>query len=550
MSPAPSRPRRGWALLGALFVVPLAACSLLLDTSSDQCSSDGDCKKLSPTATCQASVCVDGNASEAGVVDGGHADGSVGDASTTSDGGVTNGFDGCFPGSPLTPTQLLNACTSAECVTFDNCKMLGLCNDAGLPDGIFPDAGAASSADAGANPATAYCADPALRPNVVYVTGSTNLPSFLSAVAPILAAANPPYTIVWQATSSCTGVDSQFNPDQAKRVIKDALGKQTFYYDATGNAVPCWLGNATDNPITGGVPVPYGQATVDVGESDVFASTCATKLKYVPDPAVNGVGEYRGPIQAMTFLVPGASTQQAISAEAAHMVYGLGGVGDAGAIPWNDPTYMFNRADSTGTNQILSLAINVTPASWWGTQKSSASAMVSALQAVPADAIEKSIGTLSADLADQNRGNLRTLAFQAFGQQCGFWPDSTKFTKDKRNVRDGHYPLWGPLHFYTTLSGGVPSPAAGAFVLRFGLPKLDQALVKAVAQSGNVPECAMKVKRDVEMGPLRLEEPAYSCGCFFDSVTSSTSCSTCMTSSDCKDPARPACNYGYCEPGN
>lgn len=546
--------RRGRALVLGLLLIPAAACSVLLNTSRDQCSSDGDCTKLSATAVCQSGVCVDtAAATEAGADGAVSDDGSVSDGGGSKDGGgITQGFDGCFPGTPTTPQQLLNACTNADCIAYDNCSMLGLCNDAGLPDGSAPDAAAAAAADAGPNPATEYCVDPVLRPNVVYVTGSTNLPSFLSAVAPVLATNNPPYTIVWQATNSCTGVDSQFNVDPAKHVIKDAPGKQTFYYDATGNAVPCWLGDSVSNPITLGVPLPYAQATVDVGESDIFSSTCATKLKYMPDPNVNGgIGEYLGPIQAMTFLVPQGGSQQAISAEGAHMVYGLGGVGDAGTIPWNDPTYMFNRSDSTGTNQILSLAINVTPSQWWGTPKSSASVMAAQLQSVPVGAIDKTIGTLSADLADQNRGNLRELAFQSFGQKCAFWPDSTKFTKDKKNVRDGHYPQWGPLHFYTTLSGGAPSAAAGAFVLRFGAPKLDQGLVKAIALSGNIPACAMGVKRDVEMGALRKEAPAYSCDCFYDFIVNgSNSCSSCNSSTDCKDPTKPTCNYGYCERGN
>lgn len=547
--------RRGRAFFAlALLLVPAAACSILLNTSGDQCSSDDDCKNLSATAICRSGVCVDSVADADG---GSRADGAFVDATTkdsaldVTDAGVVTGFDGCFPGTPKTPDEIQNACTSADCVVFDNCKMLGLCDDAGLPDGSAPEAGAAATTDAGANPAMAYCSDPALRPNVVYVTGSTNLPTFLSAVAPLLAANNPAYTIVWQATSSCTGVDSQFNPDVSKHAIKDALGKQTFYYDANGVAVPCWLGDPVNNPMTLGVPVPYGQATVDVGESDIFSASCATKLKYMPDPSVNGIGEYLGPIQAMTFLVPGASTQQAVSAQAAHLVYGLGGVGDAGTSPWTDPTYFFNRSESTGTNQILSRAISVTPSDWWGTQMASASAMAAQLQAVPAGATEKAIGTLSADVADQNRGNLKELAFQAIGQRCGFWPDSTRFSKDKRNVRDGHYPLWGPLHFFTTLSGGAPTPAAGALVLRFGLPKLDPSLVKAIALSGNIPQCAMDVKRDIEMGPLRNEGPAYGCHCYFDSlVNGSSSCSTCNASTDCKDSAHPTCNYGFCESGN
>ena len=132
----------------------------------------------------------------------------------------------------------------------------------------------------------------------------------------------------------------------------------------------------------------------------------------------------------------------------------------------------------------------------------------------------------------QQRGNLRVLAFQAFNQGCGFLPDSTAFANDKANVRDGHYPLWGPLHFFTPLSnGGAPSPAAGAFVLRFSQPKLDQALVQAIAKTGNVPACAMHVKRTTELGDLVKADPPYSCDCFFDFVVNGkTSCQTCTTS--------------------
>jgi hypothetical protein len=564
------RPRTLVLLLLSLSLVLIGACQLFLgDQSTTNCSTDADCAHFGAGATCVASLCVGPGGADSSVEGSSQGDGALADGQTPlGDGGFIfeGGFDGCFRGTPTTPDDLLNACSPASCVPYDNCAAIGLCNGAGLPDAAAPDAAAAAAVDAGPNPATVYCVDPTATPartNVVYVTGSTNLPTFLSAVAPLLATNAPPYTIVWQASNSCTGVDTQFNPDPTKRLVKDAVGKQTFYYDATGNAIPCWLGDPTTNPgpngvgnySPGGSPSPLGGTTaniyVDVGEADIFSSSCAVKLKYSPDPSVNTVGEYFGPIQAMTFLVPQASSQQAISAEAAYVVYGNGGVGDAGTIPWNDPTYLFNRADSTGTNQIISRAIGVTPALWWGTQKASASAMAAQLEAVPAGAEEKTIGTISADLADAQRGNLRELAFQATGQKCAFWADSTQFTKDKINIRDGHYPMWGPLHFFTQLQTGAPSAAAGAFVLRFSSAKLDQPLVQAIALSGNVPACAMQVKRDTEMGPLSKADPPYNCGCFFDfTVNGSTTCSTCTTSTDCKDPAHPTCNYGYCESGN
>ena len=51
--------RRGRALVLGLLLIPAAACSVLLNTSADQCSNDGDCKKLSAGAVCQSGVCVD-----------------------------------------------------------------------------------------------------------------------------------------------------------------------------------------------------------------------------------------------------------------------------------------------------------------------------------------------------------------------------------------------------------------------------------------------------------------------------------------------------------
>ena len=33
-------------------------------------------------------------------------------------------------------------------------------------------------------------------------------------------------------------------------------------------------------------------------------------------------------------------------------------------------------------------------------------------------------------------------------QLCGYLPDSTGTSFDKKNVRDGHYWLWGAQHFY------------------------------------------------------------------------------------------------------
>ena len=542
------RSRFTFAVVAFGLVAASAACSLIVNSDATQCSTDGDCAGFAAGAVCRDSVCVK-NGPNVG------ADGDV--EGSTGEGGPDGGGEtgptgpcqtGGFAGTPVTNADFLNACTGAQCQPFDNCAKLGLCGgDAGFLPAVDPEAGASSSPPpVSAGTATCESLVPA-GGTPIYVTGSSNFPSFLKLVAPLLATDD--HYVIWQQTNSCTGVSVIFQaqsgvPDPTKqRIVEQSVNPKsqpTFLYDATGTQVPCVLADSAS-----------GTAShfVDVGESDVFADSCADTIGFHPNTAAADIGAYTGPIQAMTYLVPGTSTQTGISAEAANAVYGHGGVPDPAKLPWVEPAQFYNRTSSTGTNQLLSRAMNVSPTKWWGVDKKTASGMVAALKAVPADQAEKTIGVVSTDLADQERGNLKVLSFQAMGQTCGFWPDTTPFATDKKNVRDGHYPIWGSLHFYTHLVNGAPSEPAGAFVLRFSVPRLDQGLVEAISKSGNVPQCAMHVQRDVEMGDLRSFTSPYDCDCIFEKAATGTApaeCQACVTSSAC--PAnRPACNYGFCE---
>jgi hypothetical protein len=107
------------------------------------------------------------------------------------------------------------------------------------------------------------------------------------------------------------------------------------------------------------------------------------------------------------------------------------------------------------------------------------------LQAVSAALANSAVGILSTDFADTVRGKLRILAFQDTGQLSGYSPDSSANTRDKRNVRDGHYSIWGPVHFFAQVTGGIPnSAAAAALVTRFTVSKLEQPLLDAIIKSG------------------------------------------------------------------
>jgi hypothetical protein len=377
------------------------------------------------------------------------------------------------------------------------------------------------------------CVDDAQgRGQVVVLSGSSNFPPLLAKLAPLVVAAG--YTPVYQVTSSCAGVAAMLGT--ARSILDPApgsSGKLAQYFQSDGTAVPCALG-------PGGLPV-------DVGESDIFSSSCNGY-----GPPGGDVAEYLGPVQAILFVAPGASSQQVISAAAARAVFGMGAPDGLGA-PWTDPALYFIRNQNTGTQQMIGKAIAVPPAAFWGVDRGTAAAVDADLRVIsdPATA-DKAIGIISADYYDSDRANLRALAFKAEGQGCGYLPDSTPFNRDKANVRDGHYPIWGPVHFFAHVQNGIPSsPAAAAFVSIVSVPNLPKGLLDAFIASSLVPDCAMTVQRTSELGPVTPYAPPFECGCYFEAsvgdTLAATQCSRCATAGDCTDPARPACNLGFCE---
>lgn len=369
------------------------------------------------------------------------------------------------------------------------------------------------------------------RANVIYVAGSTAIRPFLTVVSRLVRADG--YTLVYQAQGSCTGVAAIVDPDPAKRLIKDIpmtatrAANYAIAFLADGTAKECFLD-------------PAGN-TVDVGASDVFLTSCGYSA-----PA--GVSDFEGPVQPMTFVVSSVSTQQSISAEAAYMAFGMGGNAGAAA-PWTDPNFFFVRNQSSGTQQMLARAIKVPAEVWWGKDRGGSGAVRVGMKTLLDSAgAEKGLGILSTDVVDDERGNLRVLAFKPFGGLCAYLPDSSANSLDKRNVRDGHYPIWGPVHFFAQTVNGVPNAAAASLVTRFAAPRLDKTLLDAIISRHLIPKCAMTVKRNTEIGPyIPRASSDFKCDCYFDNATTgSTSCTPCAMTSDCPSNA-PSCNYGFCE---
>jgi hypothetical protein len=490
-----------------IFTLALPACSLLVDHGATQCRTDDDCAHFGSHPVCKSGVCVPSGLGPAG----------------------------CFYGTPQTQADYLNACSTAVCQPFDNCQRLGICTpDAGVPPTMDPTNGTIPPL---VNPVTApttLCS--ALGPNRVYMYGTADFAPLLKAVQPLLSTNSPPYRGIYQNASSCAGVVSVF--DSTKRLMTNpspnATPNYAFYYDDNGNQGSCLLD-------TGG-------NTVDIGVSDLYSTTCnSTTAAYVSGDTVS---DYTGPVVPFVLSVPSASSQQVISAEALHLVFGLGGKsggvdGEKDAQPWMDPTYYFIRSGTAGSTILTALLIDVPKAKFWGIDRLSTDNLRDSLLASTAP--EESIGILSIDYADKNRGNLRSLYLQAKDQSCGYLPDSNKNVFDKLNVRDGHYPLWGYVHFFTPVGpGGVPSDAAKTIITRFSVARLDQSLVDNIIGASEVPQCAMQVVRSDEISDYAPQN-GLRCGCYFDfKTTGRTECQACQTPADC--PAdHSACNYGYCE---
>jgi hypothetical protein len=267
----------------------------------------------------------------------------------------------------------------------------------------------------------------------------------------------------------------------------------------------------------------------------------------------------------MAFVVPSNSSQAEISAQAAYLVYGFGkdaAVRDLrGEVSiWNDETRLLQRQGSSGTQALLAAAIGVPAARWKGKTHRTSDELAASLLGAAGElsAAEQTLGILGADYIDSKnlRAQLRVLAYRDTHQKCAVYPDSTETAHDRRNVRDGHYPLWGPMHLLHLVNDdGLPakaetrqevSDAIGYLAGSKPLPNGVQ-LIDVYAQSGLIPECSMRVSRAMDGGNITPKRPESPCACLFEArATGSTKCAACKVQGDCA--AGESCSHGYCEP--
>src|ERR1041385_4844166 len=103
---------------------------------------------------------------------------------------------------------------------------------------------------------------------------------------------------------------------------------------------------------------------------------------------------------------------------------------------------MFIRTITKSTLLTWAANIAVPGAKWHGKREETSSAVETDLKTAvnPAAAI----GILGAEVYDADRVFFNELAFRAKDQYAAYWADSTSTSRDKQNVRDGHYTVWSP----------------------------------------------------------------------------------------------------------
>ena len=378
-------------------------------------------------------------------------------------------------------------------------------------------------------------------PNPVYMPTTTLIDTLMRKVLPTLADPSPvtgvgtadQMTLIQFPTASCN----------AYEVIDQNL-------EISGTGVYFAPGSAT--PLNCDLPVGTG-IKADLEAMDVGGQTC---LGAAPQASMV---EFPSHVESLGFVVPRNSTQTSITATEAYFVMKFAGQTGMEIPPWTDPNFIHVRHGGSSTQLTIGSQIGLPGTMWNSTlQGNLGSGLVQT--AIIADNSngnhEKSLGILNSSKWEASLNDMRVLAFQPFNSCIGaIFPDSTSVARDKRNVRDGHYPLWTNLRYVLEHQGGQPfsdnGTASAARAKKFidimtgqaTATNLDVSL--AVIQTGNIPTCAMHVAREVDGGDMKPFDHPTPCDCYFDKNNGviNPACVPCTTTC-----ATGTCRSGFCEP--
>jgi len=409
----------------------------------------------------------------------------------------------------------------------------------------------AASRLAVAQPAISSCpTDCTQVPNPLVVTGSPALEPVLKRMS--------------LAVKKETGVDIYYVPK-----IGQCLGARQFVEGQDlGGIGADHLGEQGDSASQDRCCNLPDQTHADLWVGDSPVEDCLGGAK----PA--GYRDFAGPIAAFTMVVPRASPERAITMEEAYFVFGFGSQGYKGktVAPWNDSTRIVIPRLLDGQRVVWArfLHFPVARPMSWPTHLVPPDAMKGAELGDPDSVISgvlredftgpAAIGLTSAQAYDSapsaDRIRVKALAIQSWKQKYAFYPDSTLGAFDKRNVREGRYPFWAPLHLGVKADqNGRPLNSSAEVIInylqqRVSMPSFN--VLSAIVGGHLIPACAMKVQRKPEAGDagdlLPYTPPAgTACGCFMDDFISrgTSGCTACSEAKPCA--GGKSCSNGFCE---
>jgi hypothetical protein len=397
----------------------------------------------------------------------------------------------------------------------------------------------------------------------MYITGSTALEPLLKSLGPTVAKqATNPYTLVYyKKDGSCGGYQRILTTPAGPTIAVSML-----FLPASGF---CDTAQTMKAPCTCTIDTAAPQ-TVDLVLSDVDPTLCPTTTP--PHSAIpSGWVDFQGPVNDMTIVAPMTSTIKSVSAEMLYLIFGKGAAGMV--TPYVDPLYYFIRTGDSGTRAMINANIKVADNPWLGcaytdcpTNAMAANGSGDVFNKVSAQNnspnADKTLGILGEDFLDTgtNRTTVKPLAFRAFNQQYAYWPDSSQNAHDRKNVRDGHYKIWGYIHMLAPVTGGTAAsnisdakaqffvnllqgnPPAG-FTFPTGAADIDD----VVTDTHLTPRCAMAVDHDSEgkdQKPLANAPPP--CGCSFEARATGATPTGCTA---CTGAGQGTCTSGMCRKG-
>ena len=379
-------------------------------------------------------------------------------------------------------------------------------------------------------------------PNPVYLPATTLIETLLSKISPVLAdptkVAADQMTLIHFPLSSCLSYD--VHRDQM------ALSGTAEYYTPDG------MKHACDMPIGSAI-------TSDLSAMDVGGATCLQGQSVPTD-----LKEYASHVETLGFVVPRNSTQSAITATGAYFLMRFAGQPGFQVTPWIDPTQILVPHGGSSTQLTIGANIGIPGTMWNGAlqrHQGPGDVRDAVIAQQSTGNAERTIAILNSSKWEAAQADMKVLAFQPFNACAGaVFPDSRATSRDKRNVRDGHYPIWTNLRYITrtdaagqTISNNGPVAAARAqrlVNLLTGVESIEALNVsRAVIETGNIPTCAMHVAREVDGGVMSAFVHPAPCDCYFlEQNGIASGCTPCTDDAAClATGSAPVCRQGFCE---